>query len=500
MIMAKFNLDTFRKHWIWAPVSFLVSAIITGGSYYLQYVGTRHDLGGFLNATFHSRTLNNKDSRTIVICVDDTTHNYQDLYITPTFDNPDEYSLRDFSLNFETVAEDVELIPSSFVKTYKTGSNSSLFKYDQDVLQAHMDTKNPFAGFKLKKDFARCEVISKVSFDGAESLFEYRTDIWFVYTPNKNNLSFDYWKLNCKQKVFNLIDDKAFDIYYVAKNEQPEYQFDVILSSNDNKGKEPVESQEKKTPVIDSKENIVKMSEISRAKAKANAGLDIEDFEIIPGENDTTFYRIYFNHPVKRDGNYILRYAEKNGWAVKVCFLKASLTAGAESCMMYRVSEYPKIANLTIYHQVDAKTYIEDVNNSGSEINFKTKNSSIIVGLNYSDSSYYVSELYGKLYEGKFEKPVEIELFDYPHQWIDKFFMDSEGIADYTILYAYLIGMFVFLGLIFLSLIFDVNDNLFAFSCWGMAISLALWFLFMIALILEYFPKAIFNYFYLVFQ
>ncbi len=301
------TFDNFRQHWIWKVLAFVLPFSIAVIALFLQCKSSRHEQGGFLNASFHDRNLNNKDSRTIVVCIEDTNSYSQNIYITPTFDNPDDFSLRDFSLVFETTCDGVELVPSSFVKMYNYGNNSYCCKYDQDVLQAHMNTRNPFMGFKMKKDNARCEIVSRVSFDGAANLFEYRTDIWFVYVPNKKNLPFDIWKLNCKQRVFSLIDDKQFDIYYIANNNR-EYQFDVVLSLSDKKERKVKENNktddENKTAEMPTSNNLVTISPYKTEDAIANADLDIYDYELVPG--DSTQLTIYLNQPVSATGIFIV--------------------------------------------------------------------------------------------------------------------------------------------------------------------------------------------------
>jgi len=455
------TFEGFRKHWLWALIGSLFTIIFGVVGLYLQYRSTIHELGGTLNATFHSKSLNNKDSRTIVICIEDTTINYQNVYITPTFDNPDEFSLRDFSLVFETTCEGVEFIPSSFVKMYNNGNNSYYYRYDQDVLQAHMDTKNPFMGFKMRKDFARCEIISKVSFDGAANLFEYRTDLWFVYMPNTKGLSFDVWKLNCKQRVFNLIDDKQFDIYYIAKNSTSEYQFDVVLGSSDNGEKKPVNESE---DIIVKREQptnkeLVTISPYKSEDAVANVDLDIYDYELVSG--DSTQLTIFLNQPVSTTGTYALKYRVKDGWKIRDKYALIYLSKGERGGKTTLYQSYNKISNLKIYHRINPNDFIKLKKNYDGHILFSA-NSDLLVGMEYDDGTYYFRDFTNNQpFDVKFDKHVNIELFVTPHSWFNKVLLeDEEGKESYTLIFVFFGVYLIFAVIPTLSLKTKIGNRL----------------------------------------
>ena len=67
---------------------------------YTGIISFKHELGGSLNASIKNYSLNNNETRTIVVCFDTPSIDMSHLFITPTFDNPSEYSLKDFSLRF----------------------------------------------------------------------------------------------------------------------------------------------------------------------------------------------------------------------------------------------------------------------------------------------------------------------------------------------------------------------------------------------------------------
>ena len=466
--MSTRKFEKIRRHWVWPILVFLVPTTIALIALLQQCRTTRHEFGGFLNATFHSRVLNNKDQRTFIVCVDDTTQLNQRIYITPTFDNPDEFSLRDFSLTFEVIAHGLTLLPSDKVSIYEEGNKTVIYQYKDDVLHAHRETKNPFSGFKMSGDVARCEIISKVSFDGAVSLFEYRTDVWFIYQPNTKNLSFDYWKSNCKQKIFELIEDQKFDVYYLSKNEKPEYQFDVLLSSNNTNNKSSKNINEnkdsKESNIIDNEtnKNLVTIADYNEEDAKANSSFDIIDYIIL--SEDTIKCEIFFNHPVKKTGTYVLKYDVKDGWKLKSCYTTVFLKEGNKGCSLILNNNIKKIANLEIYHQVNPKKILDIRKNYNGYLSFILKNTNALVGLNYEDGGYYFRN--GGI-NAHFDKAVTIEIFNKKQSWWEKLFKDEDGLDDYTYLYIFLSLVAVFLVLAYISEKSEKIDNLFMFTTLG---------------------------------
>lgn len=429
-------IENIRRHWIWA---FIFSVLSLMG-FYWQFKSARHEMGGILNATFHSRTLGNKDSRTIVVCVDDTTQHIRDLYLTPTFDNQDEYTLRDFSLIYEISSKDVKILPSGFVSAYNSDNNTTLFRYDQNVLNAHMDTKNPLAGFIMLSDFARCEIVSKVSFDGAASLFEYRTDVWFVYKPNDKNLSFDYWKQNCKQKVFELVDDKAFDIYYISKDERPEYQFDVILSNNakntqdmsspKNLVKEDVSddlnknytNESKTNKIIGSAQNndekgtelsdnqSVTVAKVTVEEENKYAELSIDDYNVEKG--DSTTITLFFDRPANISGDYILSYLVKDGWLIKTVLKHIYIESGQKGYTFAESGEVHKIAKPTLFHLVNPDDHIKIERNYNGYFSAIPLKGRPMLRLDYDNQGHFFRQMDANGYSFHFKEGVNIEVFN----------------------------------------------------------------------------------------
>lgn len=226
------SFEYFRKHWIWPVLVSAITLAITIYSAHLQYRSARHEMGGSLMATFYKHSLNNREARTIVVCMEDANVNLRGLYVTPTFDNPSEFSIKDFSLTFNVQCSNVTPVPSSFVEAHSFGGDEWLFRYKDDLLAAHDDTKRIFTDYNVTGNTGHCFIETKASYDGAAAAFEYNTDVWFLVVPKKRAQSYDDWKINCKKRIFDVISDRYYDVYYFSHDKAAEYQFDVALTND----------------------------------------------------------------------------------------------------------------------------------------------------------------------------------------------------------------------------------------------------------------------------
>ena len=226
------SFEYFRKHWIWPVLVSAITLAITIYSAHLQYRSARHEMGGSLMATFYKHSLNNREARTIVVCMEDANVNLRGLYVTPTFDNPSEFSIKDFSLTFNVQCSNVTPVPSSFVEAHSFGGDEWLFRYKDDLLAAHDDTKRIFTDYNVTGNTGHCFIETKASYDGASAAFEYNTDVWFLVVPKKRAQSYEDWKINCKKRIFDVISDRYYDVYYFSHDKAAEYQFDVALTND----------------------------------------------------------------------------------------------------------------------------------------------------------------------------------------------------------------------------------------------------------------------------
>ena len=228
------NFDLLRKHWVWPMLVTGISLLLTIYSAYLQHRSAQHEMGGSLMATYYQRSLDNRGARTIVVCMDDANVNLNGLYVTPTLDNPREFSIKDFSLSIKATCSNVELVPSSLVETHEYGGGEWLYKYKDNLLAAHDDTKRIFTDYKVSGNTGYCLLETKASYDGAATAVEYNTNVWFLVVPRKSAQSFDQWKINCKKRLLEVVSDKYYDVFYYSRTSNVERHFDIALVDDDN--------------------------------------------------------------------------------------------------------------------------------------------------------------------------------------------------------------------------------------------------------------------------
>lgn len=401
----------------------LISVFIGVVGLYWQYQSRRHEMGGTLNATFHSRLLNNKDARTIIVCVEDSTIDLQDLYVTPTFDNPSEFSLKDFLLSYDVECTNIEIEPTSFVETHKYGKKEWIYKYKDDILAAHDDTKKPFSSYHLKDNVGRCYIKTKASYDGAVSAFEYNTDVWFIIEKNSKNLSFDNWKIDCKKRIFEIIDEQFYDVYYYAKNHQPEYQFDVALTASSETSKTGevvnlsqqdtrddktnVQQPSKKDEIVEEVEKIEPpkhvtpiITEEAPVQSDTNSSsekLTIESY-VAQDKGDYIRYEIQLNEELEAGKEYVLIYdatdAQENTGNEGYLYLDTYARSESKK-IIYNLSGTNITEFKELISNVNTEDYLEISNKDGkAELRNKT-NSDLLCVFRYSGHSSSYREIKG---------------------------------------------------------------------------------------------------------
>ena len=213
-----------RKWFEWG----MVASIIGLFSLLFTYI---NNWGGSMDVTYQMHLMNIGETKTIVVCLEDTSINLNYLSVTPTFKCTSRVSLKHFSLSFEAECMNVTLVPSVFVDAYNYNESKYLFKYKEKELSANDDSKPPFSSIKMYGSKGRCKIKSKASFDGESSPFEYYTDVLFFVVPNNDSLPYTDWKKECEERVKDSIKEGYCDKYYFAKNHQPEYEYlcDTVL-------------------------------------------------------------------------------------------------------------------------------------------------------------------------------------------------------------------------------------------------------------------------------
>lgn len=370
---------------------------------YTGIISFKHELGGSLNASIKNYSLNNNETRTIVVCFDTPSIDMSHLFITPTFDNPSEYSLKDFSLEYEVICHNINFQPNTLVSAHELGNNKTLYKYNENTLSAYGDTKQPFSSFTITGgNIGRCEINTKATYDGAPNPFYYRTDVWFIHEPNRRNVSFDFWKANCKTVIFKNISTMHYDVHYLAQNAPYEHQFDVALQAKEEHEKttgtayssnrqvtktqdditQPVSQSTpapKETPIVKKEQLVVK------GTASNNGDLQIVSYEVTE-KNKYNFTSVSFklNQALSEKEKYLLTYdisidEEDEKF---MSYIEIEIPA-QQSTFSYTLghSKYrgkPHFSNFKLVGQVKAEDYI-DIQKTDKGFDIINKSESIII-------------------------------------------------------------------------------------------------------------------------
>ena len=197
-----------------------MTVIIAAGQMLLQYQSNKNQFGGSMNVMWQNHPLNNNETKTIVICLENGAISLDSLIVTPTFVNVEDHELTGFSLRFETKCENITLAPTALFKLENPHGINKSFKYDKESLPAHDKTPStPFSSIKLNNSNdskGKCSIKSIATYNGIQSVFECSFEVWFFVVPNKNNLSNDQWRTTCERFVLDQMKDVSCEVYCFA--------------------------------------------------------------------------------------------------------------------------------------------------------------------------------------------------------------------------------------------------------------------------------------------
>ena len=277
-----------------------------------------HDAGGELTAWHQKRELHNNTARTVFVCLDEINTDLSSLQVTPFFDNSSKYSIKDFALTYTVESSNVVCEPTGFYTKIDYNAGKSVFRYNFETLKPYTDTEPPFRNFKVRSRQARCMIETKATYDGADYPYVYNMDVWFLVVDRKN-ISEENWRLSCKKAIFEVAEDKEYDIYYFGGG-QKDYVFDVNLANviaeegivSETKPENNVEQKsERKVEerCEEPKPTVSKPKKVKEHEVKAGADVpgytatmpfvmrkvDITSFEFLKGDNgELSILRVFY--------------------------------------------------------------------------------------------------------------------------------------------------------------------------------------------------------------
>lgn len=309
---------------------------------WFSYQTFRHESGGELKAWHQQRELHTNSSRTIFVCLDNINTDLSSLSVTPVFDNPSKYSIKDFSLSYTLESANVSCEPTGFYSKMEYNDSKALYRYNFETLKPYTETEPPFRSFKLKSRQSRCRIETKATYDGADYPYIYNIDVWFIVVDRKN-ISEENWRLSCKKAIFDIVEDKEYDIYYYTSSGR-DYVFDVNLAKAIENEKESVE---------DPKISVENESDSLKSKAEQSVPsftetmpfmmreVKINSFELIKGEEGRqSILRINYDP------------SDKGGWAVIAWQYRGADGADRyESTLVYLAPDTSE-RDITLYDEV----------------------------------------------------------------------------------------------------------------------------------------------------
>ncbi len=452
---------TLRKQYsIIAAIISIIGTLVAIITLYLQWQSLQHEIGGRLNASYQSRLLNNRESKTIVVCLEDTTIDLSNLNVTPTFDNPSQYSINEFSLMYITENDNVNCNPSSFYQKHTANKQENIYKYSERVLDAHGESPKPFIGFEIKSDVGRCVIKAKATYDGAPSAFEYSTDIWFIVEPNKNNLSYENWKLNCKKRIFGLIRDNYYDVYYFKKGMPSEYQFDVALPNQNAIAQHS--DQTNNTDYADTLSNTISRQVNDKGVDEATNTLTINHYNIERNKNRKNCITVYTNEIATRDETIYAIYEYNHGLYRCIAWNNVRLLKGKNKFDFWSRDDVDNIEELYLCRRIptNLSTSIIIENDSTALVRNQT-NSIVLCELPYSINTSYEFVIFDKgdkriSTKGSDISKLRVYISDREHNWpfsISKVYAYLRGL--YLPILFHIIG--IFCAYLFILVLLKVN-------------------------------------------
>ena len=172
--------------------------------------------------------INNNDSRTIFICICDSSQDLTGISIAPIYDNSSSYPIKDFDLCYNVDFADGNAPKSNVLyNEVKISSNTYQYRYSDKILPQWGKTIPPFQLSDLPLKDSRYIIKSKASYPGAPNPYIYTVYLWLKFIPKYNGQSLDDWKLTCKDFIYRSPNNsESYDAFYCADG-KVRYEFGI---------------------------------------------------------------------------------------------------------------------------------------------------------------------------------------------------------------------------------------------------------------------------------
>ena len=319
MIM-KFSASKFLKLIFGGTI---IGALATSIGVYKFAQQTYNDLNASIDVTLDSRQIKENYVRTIVVCLNesDTDFDLEGINIIPTFYNPCDFKLEDFSLSFDVTNKNVEIEATDFYSKNKYGINRYVYKYKEKELEKNYESApRPFVSCRVHGSTGTSNIVSKVNYRGSSEPFLCTIDVKFIVEPIKDS-SLEQWISKCKSLVLDSIVGNVYDGYYCYKN-QIFKEFDIPLKGNVSEPKKQQESAPIKT---NKKDNSVKSTQ--QVPVTVSSTEEHADNNYVKPDGNLEYCITSYN--------YEESYNEKYPYRLTVQLDKSIIITGDEECIFY---------------------------------------------------------------------------------------------------------------------------------------------------------------------
>lgn len=201
-------------------ISVLIGIIIAIMTLSLNLKSCWRELNASIYVTINSKEIQSNDTTTTVICLEDSSQiiDMEAIKIVPSFYNPLNYPLADFSLSFDVKNENVDFSPTDLYSKEANGINRFIYRCKEKKLDGNSEeAPYPFLSCKLNKNIGKSHIVSKVSFMGLDVPYKYYTDVLFCVIPKLSD--YNEWTKTCKDSISKYVGNRKYDVFYYGEND-----------------------------------------------------------------------------------------------------------------------------------------------------------------------------------------------------------------------------------------------------------------------------------------
>lgn len=328
-----------------------IIAIITICGFVFSYMQFRHDIGGTLSAFYNGEIAYNDDKQNVVVCVNSPNVVLPVASFAPIFVNNSEYSIRDFMLQYQIEAEDIDVEFSEYFFLYKTNRSKTL-RYKENVLYSHSEIEYPILSLNNIQNNSTFKTHVKATYDGAERPFNYIVNADFYVVPQPKNMAFGEWKSQCENSVLPKVTANKFNVLYVTDKD---YDQELIVPSlrqitSESSFAKPSIPQPSSSQIVDTFQKKTQPTKIDNTPIPVYQDASNEDINIIKCDiarlaDSTLVATLYFDKLLKdTDVCFAFNYNYDNSINISHGGRYKSLKCGMTQTSM---TFYKKCNNLT---------------------------------------------------------------------------------------------------------------------------------------------------------